>query len=246
MIAEPPDATRTTLLACAWCEQPLDGGLLRPYGVLRCAACGSTTAAGSPATDAVRGPAGPRSDVRTARLCSLAEAARRRARRQLAARISRIAPPGAVLDVGSGDGMLLDALRATGRLTTGIDRVPRRAGVRDAEITELGGRYAAIVFWQSLGRLRAPATALEHAAALLKPGGLLAIAEPSAGRRLSARLLGRDGAWPRVEIPERSLLARLDALGLQVERIERPLDRGASGGWLQAALSGVVSIEARR
>jgi SAM-dependent methyltransferase len=246
VIANAPDATRVTL-TCAWCEQPLDSGLLRPFGTLRCATCGSTTAAGWPAAEAPRALAAPRSQERAARLCSLAEAARRRARRQLAGRIARIAPPGPVLDVGSGDGMLLDALRATGRLTTGIDREPRRAGVRDAEITELGGRYAAIVFWQSLGRLHAPGTALEHAAALLKPGGLLAIAQPSAGRQharaFGARWLAREGA--RIAIPERSLLDRLNTLGLQIERIERPLDR-ARGGWLQAALSGVVSIEARR
>ena len=125
-----------------------------------------------------------------------------------------------------------------------------RPGVHDAEITELGGRYAAIVFWQSLGRLRAPGTALEHAAALLKPGGLLAIAQPSAGRQhahaLGARWLAGSPALPSIAIPERSLLDRLRDLGLQIERVERPLERGARGGWLQAALSGVVSIEARR
>jgi SAM-dependent methyltransferase len=249
VIVDAPDATHATL-TCAWCEQPLDSGLLRPFGTLRCPTCGSTTAAGWPTGEATRAASGPRPERHGTRICSLAEAARRRARRQLAARIARIAPPGPVLDVGSGDGMLLDALRATGRLTTGIDQAPRRAGVREAEITELGGRYAAIVFWQSLGRLRAPATALEHAAALLKPGGLLAIAQPSAGRQhahaLRGRWLAREAADPRVAIPERSLLDRLHDLGLQIERIERPLERGARGGWLQAALSGVVSIEARR
>jgi SAM-dependent methyltransferase len=242
VIAGAPDATRPPL-ACAWCEQPLDGAVLRPLGALRCPRCGSSTAAGWPAPTA----AIARAELRVSRICSLAEVARRRARRQLAARIARIAPPGAVLDVGSGDGLLLDALRATGRLATGIERPPRRAGVRDAEITELGGRYAAIVFWQSLGRLRAPGTALEHAAALLKPGGLLAIAQPTDARRqaraLGARWLAREEA-PRVAIPERSLLERLEALGLQIERVERP--RQASGGRLQAALSGLVSIEARR
>jgi SAM-dependent methyltransferase len=227
-ILEAAPATRT----CAWCERPLAG----EDSVVRCEACGATTA---------------EAPLRMLGICALRDAARRRARRQLAARIARVSPPGAVLDVGSGDGMLLDALRSTGRLVTGIERPPRRTGVRDAEITELGGRYAAIVFWQSLGRLAAPGTALEHATALLKPGGLLAIAQPS-GPRMAFGALGlrravHEATRPHVEIPARSLLERLRALGLQIERVERPLDRQAApGGWVQAALAGVVSIEARR
>src|SRR4029077_14097183 len=108
-----------------------------------------------------RMPLGSVTHVRGAhRVCTLGEAARRRVRRRLAARSARIAPPGPVLDASSGDRVLLDALRATGRLTTGIvsgrPNAAARSGLQQAEITELGGRYAAIVFWQSLGRLRAP------------------------------------------------------------------------------------------
>lgn len=183
-------------------------------------------------------------------LCSLGEAARRRARRHLAARIARGAPPGAVLDVASGDVMLLDALRATGRLATAIDRPARRAGVQDAEITELGGRYAAIVFWQSLGRVRSPARALEHAASLLKPGGLLAIAQPCPIREhvraLGTRWRAHGSAQPPLQIPAESLLERLGALGLQVERVDRRLDDAPVGGWLGGMLGGILSIEARR
>lgn len=165
------------------------------------------------------------------RLCTLGEAARRRARRRLAARIGRIAPPGAVLDVASGDPLLLEALRATGRLVTplgwpGGDGTP--PDLRAVDVTELGGRYAAIVFWQSLGRLRAPGAALEHAAALLKPGGMLAIAQPRPARP-QARELGE----------------RLHALGLEVGPIDL-LDRRSPAGWVQGMLGGVVSIEARR
>jgi 2-polyprenyl-3-methyl-5-hydroxy-6-metoxy-1,4-benzoquinol methylase len=159
-----------------------------------------------------------------------------------------------VLDVGSGDGLLRDALRATGRLTTAIAPRPSadaaRAGVREAEITELGGRYAAVVFWQSLGRLRAPADALDHAAALLKPGGLLAIAQPSAARMqaraLGERLVAAQGPRERVLIPPGALVARLHALGLQVDRVEQLLDLPAPGAWLQGVLGAVTAIEARR
>jgi Methyltransferase domain len=174
----------------------------------------------------------------------------------MATRIARIAPPGPVLDVGSGDGTLLDALRATGRLATGIacraahGGRPPRAGIRDTEITELGGRYAAIVFWQSLGRLRAPGAALDHAAALLKPGGLLAIAQPSP-TRLQARALGERLLTPgqpreRVQIPPETLVERLRTLGLQVEHVDHLLDRRTPAGWLNGVLGGVTAIEARR
>ena len=206
----------------------------RPLGRVRCTHCGATTVAAWP-TDAE--PPARRTSVRahapgTSRLCSLGEAARRHARRRLALRIERVAPPGAVLDVGSGDSLLLDALRATGRRVTGIAR-PAREGTHDAEITELGGRYAAIVFWQSLGRLRAPSVALEQARALIERVG---------------------GGLPRerLQLPEPTLVARLRALGLEVEHVDHLLDgeRLVAGqaalGWLHGVLGGIVSIEARR
>jgi Methyltransferase domain len=243
-----------TVPTCAWCEQPLAHGPLSALGQLRCDHCGATTALDWP-TELVRIPLPPPMQVRGAhRICTLGEAARRRARRRLATRIARVAPPGPVLDVSSGDGMLLDALRATGRLTTGIvsgrSEATPRTGVQQAEITELGGRYAAIVFWQSLGRLRAPGVALDHAAALLKPGGLLAIAQPSP-TRLQARAIGERFIAPdvprhRVLIPPQTLMERLRALGLQVDRIDHLLDLPTPGGWLQSVLGGVTAIEARR
>lgn len=255
MIADPPDATRT-VPTCAWCEQPLAHGPLRSPGHLRCCHCGATTTLDWPVErESVRAAPVAVAQVRGAhRVCTLGEAARRRVRRRLANRIARVAPPGPVLDVSSGDRMLLDALRATGRLTTGIvsgrSDATGRAGVQEAEITELGGRYAAIVFWQSLGRLRAPGLALEHAAALLKPGGLLAIAQPSSAR-LQARAFGERLLAPgvpqdRVVIPPQTLLERLRALGLQADRIDHLLDLPAPGGWVQSLLGGVTAIEARR
>jgi hypothetical protein len=256
VIADPPDATRA-IPTCAWCEQPLAHGPLRAFGPLRCVHCGATTTLDWPAErELERVPllaAGPRRAA-SHRVCTLGEAARRRARRRLAARIARVAPPGPVLDVSSGDRMLLDALRATGRLTTGIvagqGGAEARGGRQSADITELGGRYAAIVFWQSLGRLRAPGVALDHAAALLKPGGLLAIAQPSA-TRLQARALGERLLAPgvprhRVLIPPQALTERLRTLGLQVDRIDHLLDLPTPGSWLQSVLGGVTAIEARR
>jgi methyltransferase family protein len=245
VIAESPYATRTAL-ACAWCEQPLAPAAPDELVTLRCPACGATTGAPWLSEAELARLATPRPHRTPKGLCALAEAARRRARRHLATRVARGAPPGAVLDVGSGDRILLEELRATGRLATAIERPARDAGFRDAEITELGGRYAAIVFWQSLGRLRAPGRALEHAASLLKPGGLLAIAQPSATRELGARWLTREPGQRPLRIPPQSLVERLRLLGLEVERVDRRLDEAPLGGWLGGMLGGILSIEARR
>jgi len=235
--------------ACAWCDAPL----ALPGGVAdaqRCAACGSRTGAW-PSDDELAAllRRAPQAQAAAAG-CSVAEALRRRARRRLAQRVARTAPPGPVLDVGSGDGALLDALRAAGRVATGIGRPSTRADVRDVEITEVGGRYAAIVFWESLGRVRAPRAALEHAAALLKPDGLLAVAQPTslALPSLTERWRGVAAPAQRLRVPQRALVERLRALGLEVVHADR-LREGAGSrpsAWSASLLGGVVSVEARR
>ncbi|HEY4277979.1 MAG TPA: class I SAM-dependent methyltransferase [Conexibacter sp.] len=263
MIAESHDAAGVAVEACAWCEEPLravepparaepavSGGTAR-----RCPACGSRTRAWAGSEQVAR--AAPISsawagdDARlTAERCSIADALRRRASKRLAVRVARMAPPGAILDVASGDGTLLDALRASGRVATGIGRLPERGDVHDIELTELGGRYAAIVFWQSLGGLRTPRAALEHAASLLKPDGLLTIAQPtSLGLpALSERWHGVPRPVERVRIPQRALVERLRALGLEVLHADRVQDgaTGRIGRWPATFVGGVLSVEARR
>lgn len=252
MIADSPNAMRE-MLTCAWCELPLRVAIATPRTAHRCSACGSRTDTWPAAAElsALLAPAVPPRASGGLR-CAVAESLRDRARRRIALRVARMAPPGPVLDVGSGDGTLLDTLRASGRVATGIGRSSTRPDVHDVDITELGGRYAAIVFWQSLGRVPAPRTALEHAAALLKPDGLLTIAQPTAGLpALTERLrqLGSGGAGerppaPRVRIPQRTLVERLHALGLEVLHADRA-GAGVSG-WPATLLGGVVSVEARR
>jgi SAM-dependent methyltransferase len=248
VIADSPDAMRGTL-ACAWCERPLHVAIATPRTVWRCPACGSRTDAWLAAKEHARLPSPAQQPTDAAHRCTVAETLRRRARRRVAHRVARMAPPGPVLDVGSGDGTLLDALRADGRAATAIGPTSTRAEVHDVDITELGGRYAAIVFWQSLGRAPAPRAALEHAAALLKPGGLLTIAQPTAGlpaltERLRGTADGGTARGQRVRIPQRTLVERLHALGLEVLRADRT---GADvAGWPATLLGGVVSVEARR
>src|SRR5262249_21305574 len=119
-------------------------------------------------------------------------------RGRLAGRLDRIAPPGPVLDVGAGDGALLDALGSVGRESLGLERHSTRLDVREIELAEVDGRFAAIVFWHSLEHLREAGTALESAARLLIPGGVVVIAMPNLDS-LQARAFG--DRWFALDLP---------------------------------------------
>jgi SAM-dependent methyltransferase len=153
----------------------------------------------------------------------------RRTRARLAARIDSTAPPGPVLDVGSGEGVLVEALRARGREAEGIER-------GDLPLEARGGQWAAVVFWHSLEHLRDPAGALRHAASLLVPGGVLAVAVPNSAS-LQARVFG-DG-WLALDMPRHlfhftagALADRLRELGLRVERVSHVRGGQVLFGWL--------------
>src|ERR1019366_9563870 len=103
------------------------------------------------------------------------------ARSALADRLHRILPPGPVLDVGAGDGTLVEAFVRRGRDAGGLE--PYASGpqphIRKAEVEEVDGSWSAVIFWHSLEHLRSPARALSHAAGLLAPGGTLIVAVPN-------------------------------------------------------------------
>lgn len=128
----------------------------------------------------------------------IGDAILRRTRGRLARRVDRIAPAGPVLDVGAGDGALLDALTARGRQALGLEREGTRPDVRAAELSDIDGTWAAIVFWHSLEHLRNPGPEIERAAALLAPGGVLVIAVPNADS-LQAQLFG--DRWLALDLP---------------------------------------------
>ncbi|HEY5317474.1 MAG TPA: class I SAM-dependent methyltransferase, partial [Solirubrobacteraceae bacterium] len=184
MTALPEASTRSSTGAsspiCAWCGKPARQGTAARLAL--CAACGAASTYPTPddaeLAAAYAGwyrPAGGRFAVG-------GDLVLRRSRATLARRLDSQAPPGPVLDVGCGDGVLLDALTARGRSAVGLERVSTRPDVRAMEMTdfdERAGEWAAIVFWHSLEHLRAPAAALDHATELLAPGGLLVVAIPN-------------------------------------------------------------------
>jgi hypothetical protein len=170
------------------------------------------------------------------RFSSVGDALLRRTRARLAGRVDRIAPAGSVLDVGAGDGTLLDALRKRGREALGLERGSRREDIRQAEITDIEGQWAAIVFWHTLEHLRSPGQAIDRAVAMLSPGGAVLVAMPNAAS-LQARAFG--DRWfhldlPRhlVHLPARALTARLRSRGLSITRISYWRGGQVIFGWL--------------
>jgi 2-polyprenyl-3-methyl-5-hydroxy-6-metoxy-1,4-benzoquinol methylase len=221
-VLETTDAPAT---ACAWCGAPLGDEAVRCAGRTECARCGVATTDPwpSPATldRAYAGWYRPDSG----RFSGPGDALLRRSRGALARRLDRIAPPGPVLDVGAGDGALLDALRKAGREATGIERESTRDDVAAADILDIepGDRFAAIVFWHSLEHLPAPGQALDRAAALLRPGGVIVVAVPNADS-LQARAFG--DRWLALDLPRHlthitasALLRKLESLGLRIARV---------------------------
>ena len=224
-----------TRARCAWCGQALEPSTARG-GVAVCARCGAGTTWPWPTDEDLaaayeewyRPPGG--------RFGRVGDALLRRTRGRLAGRIDSIAPPGPVLDVGSGDGALLDALAAVGRSATGLERRSDRPDVEERELSQVEGAWAAIVFWHSLEHLRDPGADLERAAKLLAPGGMLFVAVPNfeslQARAFGARWLALDLPRHLVHIPAGALLARLEQLGLRVERVSHLRGGQVTFGWL--------------
>jgi SAM-dependent methyltransferase len=121
----PVDAPR-----CGWC-----GASARPAGtrLVACESCGAATTYPPPSDAELEAAYATWYRPDSGRFSGPGDRLLRRSRATLATRIDRRAPAGPVLDVGSGDGVLLDALRARGRDALGLERAgsrPDRAGSR--------------------------------------------------------------------------------------------------------------------
>ena len=237
-----------TRARCAWFGRALEPSAARG-GVVRCAGCGAGTTHPWPTDEALAAAYESWYRPPEGRFGGVGDALLRRTRGRLARRIDSAAPAGPVLDVGSGDGALLDALAARGRSATGLERHAERPDVEERELGEVTGAWAAVVFWHSLEHLREPGADLERAAGLLVPGGMLLVAAPNIDS-LQARVFGE--RWlaldlPRhlVHIPAAALTSRLRELGLRVERVSHLRGGQVAFGWLHGlvgALPGGPSL----
>lgn len=230
-------------MACAWCGASFERAVRRD-GLAICPTCGAATTDPIPTAadlnDAYAGWYRPESG----RFSGPGDALLRRLRARYARRVDEIAPAGPILDVGSGDGTLLRALRALGREAVGVERDPRGDGVLDLELDDLIGPYAGIVFWHSLEHLPAAGRAIARAAELLEPGGVLAVAVPNfasvQARVFGDRWLALDLPRHLVHIPASALQERLEGLGLEVERVSYTRGGQIVFGWLHGLVGTVM------
>ncbi|MGI9184451.1 MAG: methyltransferase domain-containing protein [Solirubrobacteraceae bacterium] len=234
-MSEPAVTEQAQAARCAWC-----GARAHPTGTALaiCPVCRAATTSPAPSPAELERaylryrPAGGRFSAGGDRLLALSRAT-------LARRLDRIAPPGPMLDVGSGDGSLLRALRARGREAVGLERSAGDDGVLDRGIDgfdDRPGDWAAVVFWHSLEHLPDPAAALDRAVTLLAPGGLLAIAVPNLSswqaRCFGDRWLHLDLPRHLVHLPASALQAGLRERGLTLERVSHWRGGQILFGWL--------------
>ena len=223
---------------CAWCDHQFDGTDQYLTGRVRCARCGVATTSPWPSDEQLSAAYADWYRPTSGRFSGLGDKVIRRTRSALADRLHRILPPGPVLDVGAGDGTLVEAFVRRGRDAVGLE--PYASGpqphIRKAEVEEVDGSWSAVIFWHSLEHLRSPARALSHAAGLLAPGGTLIVAVPNA-TSLQARAFG--DRWLALDVPRHlvhlsppALLAKIESLGLRVERVSYMRGGQVVFGWV--------------
>lgn len=147
--------------------------------------------------------------------------------------LGRFIQPGQALDVGCAAGFFLDEAHKQGWLVQGLDvsnfaveYVKQRFGydIRQGSLTEVdfpAEHYDLITMWDVIEHVPDPKAYIERAAALLKSGGLFALATPDVDS-LPARLTGK--RWVGYKLSEehvyyfsiRTLSQMLEAAGFEV------------------------------
>ena len=223
---------------CAWCGHRFDDEDEHRPGRIKCAECGVATTSPWPSDEQLGAAYAVWYRPEGGRFSGLGDKILARTRSTLAARLNRVLPAGPVLDVGAGDGTLVEAFRRQGRDATGVD--PYYSGtnphIRVAELTDMAGAWSAVIFWHSLEHVRQPVRQLRHAASLVAPGGMLVVAVPNAAS-LQARLFGDQ--WLALDLPRHlvhicpsALLAEIEELGFTVERVSYLRGGQVLFGWL--------------
>lgn len=228
---------------CAWCERPFDGNDEHRNGRILCAKCGVATTSPWPSDEQLADAYAVWYRPEAGRFSGVGDKVLKRTRSALANRLHRALPQGPILDVGAGDGTLVDAFRRHGREAIGVD--PYASGphphVRAVEVEEITGDWSAVIFWHSLEHFRRPVRALRHAAGLISPGGVLVVAVPNAASR-QARLFG--DRWLALDLPRHlvhispsALLSEIEALGFKVERVSYLRGGQVLFGWLHGLVA---------
>ncbi|MGA7434385.1 MAG: class I SAM-dependent methyltransferase [Solirubrobacterales bacterium] len=237
-----PDWQGTVVNVCAWCgDTPLpDSG--RRYGRAECARCGTATTDPAPTPEALNAAYGawywPTAGNR---FSLIGDALLRRSRAVMAKRINQIAPPGAILDVGAGEGTLIDALESAGREARGLERESDHPRIENITINEVEDQFSAVVFWHSLEHFGNPREMVNQAARILIKGGVVVIAVPNYGSR-QARFFGDD--WLHLDLPrhlvhltDKSLAEGLERSGFVVTEVSATRAGQVVIGWLDGLVS---------
>lgn len=237
------DAVERRVEHCAWCESEIEADSLRLAGRVECARCGVATTDPWPTRAELAEAYGGWYRPDAGRFGRFGDELFNRVRAKRSRLIDELAPEGPVLDVGAGEGALVDALRVRGREAVGLDPYTDRADFLKTEADQISGSWAAIVFWHSLEHLPRPTHALRAAVRAIEPRGLLLIALPNASS-LQARVFG--DRWfpldlPRhlVHVPADSLIRFLKDRGLQIRRVSYVRGGQVVFGWLHGLVSSI-------
>ncbi|WP_320670825.1 class I SAM-dependent methyltransferase [Patulibacter defluvii] len=225
-----PSADASGPAHCPWCDAPTATAVAAGRRRVRCRGCGVQLT--WPWPDAAELDAAYASWYRPegGRFSGPGDAILRVTRGSIARRLDRIAPRGPVVDVGAGDGHLVDALARRGRSAIGLERGgeqgPARADLLDLGLEDLerpADGAAAVVLWHVIEHLPEPRAAVREAHRLLADGGVLLIACPNAGSRQARSFGDRWLAWdlPRhlVHFDPAALRRGLEEDGFAVGRI---------------------------
>src|SRR5438445_1380119 len=129
---------------CAWCATSLDDGE-RLRGRTRCRGCGAATTDPWPSEADLECAYGDWYRPAAGRFSGVGDALLRRTRSSIARRLDLTLPPGPVLDVGAGEGALLDALQVLGREAVGLERSSSRPDIHVGDVeSETDGAWAAV------------------------------------------------------------------------------------------------------
>lgn len=156
--------------------------------------------------------------------------------------------PGALLDIGCGEGTFLEAAARRGYRVTGTERgaAAEHASTQlevCASLEEARERapFDVVTLWHTLEHFRSPRETLTMARSLLRPGGLVIAAVPNASG-LQARVFG--SRWFHLDVPRhlfhfnpRSLERLLVETGLDVQRWYHQELEYDWFGWIQSALN---------